>query len=186
MRRVSGSETLADLKKLISQPADHAAPNEAHAPTAPIAPTEKSRSRSIGVSESRARANEYEYPRWAQRWQSVASQHYLLPAMSSDISHVVAANSGRRKCENVRGPVLVISNHVTWVDVACSSSTPPSLRHKLAVAMEGERMWAMRYPRSNESLPPHLPSDCVFLVVALFNVFPLPKLSGFLELRLFR
>jgi len=26
------------------------------------------------------------------------------------------------------------------------AALPPSLRHKLAVAMEGERMWAMRYP----------------------------------------
>jgi long-chain acyl-CoA synthetase len=90
---------------------------------------------------------------------------------------------GRENLRGVKGPVLVVCNHVIYLDVGfVLAALPPRLRHRLAVAMGGERLAEMRQP----------PRECFFLrrwqqrmnyflVVALFNVFPLPKRSGFRE-----
>jgi long-chain acyl-CoA synthetase len=90
---------------------------------------------------------------------------------------------GRENLRGVKGPVLVISNHVIYLDVGfVLAALPMRLRRRLAVAMGGERLAQMRQP------PPEwfflrrwLHRMNYFLVVALFNVFPLPKTSGFRE-----
>ena len=56
------------------------------------------------------------------------------------------------------------------------------LRYRLAVAMGGERLAEMRKPPGEWFfLRRWLQRMNYFLVVALFNVFPLPKTSGFRE-----
>jgi long-chain acyl-CoA synthetase len=72
---------------------------------------------------------------------------------------------------------------VTYVDVGfVLAALPTKLRHNLAVAMEGERLWALRYPPAGTDLIRRVVHPLAyFLVVALFNVFPLPKMSGFRE-----
>jgi len=80
----------------------------------------------------------------------------------------------------VRGPVLVIANHVTYVDVGCVlAALPPKLRHRLATAMEAERLWGMRHPSGMGWFMRTVNRVNYLLVIALFNVFPLPKLTGF-------
>jgi long-chain acyl-CoA synthetase len=83
----------------------------------------------------------------------------------------------------VKGPVLVISNHVIYLDVGfVLAALPLRLRHRLAVAMGGERLAQMRRPPKEWFfLRRWLQRMNYFLVVALFNVFPLPKRSGFRE-----
>jgi len=91
---------------------------------------------------------------------------------------------GRENLKNVRGPVLVISNHITRrADIGLLlAALPPRFRHRLATAMGGESLQRMRRP----------PRDWFFarrwayqlgywLATPLFNVFPLPQLSGFRE-----
>src|SRR6202043_1926960 len=59
---------------------------------------------------------------------------------------------------------------------------PMRLRHRLAVAMGGERLAEMRRPPGELFfLRRWLQHMNYFLVVSLFNVFPLPKASGFRE-----
>ncbi|MBI3939505.1 MAG: 1-acyl-sn-glycerol-3-phosphate acyltransferase, partial [Acidobacteria bacterium] len=60
------------------------------------------------------------------------------------------------------------------------AALPARLRHRLATAMEGEILGAMRRPPAEFGLPRRLIEELSYwLLVALFNVFPLPKRTGF-------
>jgi len=90
---------------------------------------------------------------------------------------------GRENLRDLRGPVLVVSNHVTYLDIAwILPALPARFRNRLATAMGGERLARMRRPAGNlaffERFLEHLR---YFLVLSLFNVFPLPQQSGFLK-----
>ena len=88
---------------------------------------------------------------------------------------------GREFLRGLQGPVLVVSNHITEADIGfVLAALPPRLRHRLAVAMLGERLRNMRNPRPGTGLfPSWLDRLEYFLIVALFNVFPLPEHSGY-------
>jgi len=59
---------------------------------------------------------------------------------------------------------------------------PHRLRYKLAVGMWGEMLWSMWRPPKTEKLAARLWEKLrYYLVVALFNVFPLPQSSGVRE-----
>ena len=79
--------------------------------------------------------------------------------------------------------MLVISNHVTYLDIAWILPALPSrFRNRLATAMGGERLARMRRPSSSLSLFERFMERLrYFLALSLFNVFPLPQLSGFLR-----
>jgi len=86
--------------------------------------------------------------------------------------------------ENLRElkePVLFISNHVTLGDHALIlSALPMRLRHRLAIAMEGERLREWRHPRGPTGMLMRLQMIVEYiLVTTFFHVFPLPKKSGF-------
>jgi long-chain acyl-CoA synthetase len=88
---------------------------------------------------------------------------------------------GRENLRGLRGPVLVVSNHITYIDIGwILAALPARFRHRLATAMGGERLAALRHP-SKEMNPLQRLAERVghFLVIALFNVFPLPRDSGF-------
>jgi long-chain acyl-CoA synthetase len=133
-----------------------------------------------------ARRTEYEYPRWAQRqpvrWLRLGVYYGLVWPATQILGHPKIL--GRENLNAVRGPVLVISNHVTRrADIGLIlAALPRRFRHRLAIAMGGESLQRMRCP----------PRDWFFarrwayqlgyaLVIALFNVFPLPQFSGFRE-----
>ena len=90
---------------------------------------------------------------------------------------------GREKLQHVRGPLLIVANHVTEIDIGfLMAALPVRYRTRLAVAMWGELLRWMRHPpgewsafrRGREILN-------YYLVTALFNVFPLPQQAGFRE-----
>ena len=137
------------------------------------------------LRERGPRRSDYRFPRWTQRWPMTWIRlvvYYLLvwPATMLLASPRVL---GRESLGGVKGPVLVVANHIASVDVGfILAALPRRLRHRLAVAMEGERLQAMRSP------PLHLSPFRRWLhklnyglVVALFNVFPLPQRTGFRE-----
>jgi len=90
---------------------------------------------------------------------------------------------GRENLRDVKGPVLVIANHVTYLDIAwVLPSLPVRLRHRLATAMRGELLAEMRRPPASLGFFARaLERLNYFLVCSLFNVFPLPKQAGFLQ-----
>jgi len=146
--------------------------------------------RTVGELENLVRGSspvrsEFVFPRWAQRWPVPWIRAFFYYLLTWPATHLMAHPRvfGRENLRGVKGPVLVISNHVIYLDVGfVLAALPIGLRHRLAVAMGGERLAEMRRPPSEWPFPRRwLNRMNYFLVVSLFNVFPLPKQSGFRE-----
>jgi len=150
----SDAQTVADVERLLQQPTAH--------------------------------RSEYTYPRWTQRefmrWLRLGVYYALVWPATQILGHPRIV--GREHLRNVSGPVLVISNHTTRrADLGLIlAALTMRLRHRLAIAMGGETLQDLRRP----------PREWLFakrwaywlgywLVTALFNVFPLPRFSGFRE-----
>jgi long-chain acyl-CoA synthetase len=146
--------------------------------------------KTVGELEALVRASspvrsEFVFPRWAQRWPVTWKRACVYYLLTWPATHLMAHPRvfGRENLRGVKGPVLVISNHVMYLDVGfVLAALPMRFRHRLAVAMGGERLAEMRRPPADwPFLRRCLQRMNYFLVVALFNVFPLPKKSGFRE-----
>jgi long-chain acyl-CoA synthetase len=146
--------------------------------------------RTVGELERLVRGSspvrsEFVFPRWAQRWPVTWIRTFFYYLLTWPATHLMAHPRvfGRENLRGVKGPVLVISNHVIYLDVGfVLAALPMRLRHRLAVAMGGERLAEMRRPPGEWPLARRLLNRMNYLLVAsLFNVFPLPKQSGFRE-----
>ncbi len=125
----------------------------------------------------------YHYPRWTLRWPTTwlrLASHYLLtrPAM---LLLGWPRVRGRENMRGVCGPLLVISNHVADVDVGfIQTALPARLRHKLATATGGEALELLRSPAPDRAWFRRIYDRLQWtLGVALLNLFPLPRQSGF-------
>jgi long-chain acyl-CoA synthetase len=82
-------------------------------------------------------------------------------------------------------PMLIVANHITAYDgPLVQYALPGRLRRRIAIAMSGEMLDDFRHFRQPEQGPSYgrfFPFGPVayFLVTALFNVFPLPRLRDF-------
>lgn len=135
------------------------------------------------VEQPPERARSFHYPRWAQTWPARwlrTGVFYLLqrPAM---LILGWPRVTGRKNLRGVQGPVLVISNHIAYFDPAyILAALPARLRHRLAVAMDGELLETMRNPPEGTPYFERILLQTQWLsIVSLFNVFPLPRYSGF-------
>ena len=133
----------------------------------------------------RAQQSGYRYPRWAQRWPIPWIRNFFYYLLSLPATLIMAHPTivGRENLEGVKGPVLITCNHVTYIDVGfVLIAMPPRIRNNLAVGMLGERLWGMwRPPASMNIFARWWQQAGYYLVVALFNVFPLPQQSGVRE-----
>src|SRR5262249_26258676 len=79
------------------------------------------------------------------------------------------------------GPALFISNHVTDVDAGLIlSALPLRWRVRLAIAMQGELLREWRYPEATMPWYMRLKGSLAYVLAsALFNVFSIPRRSGF-------
>jgi long-chain acyl-CoA synthetase len=135
------------------------------------------------LQQPSARPPVFHYPRWAQSWPvrfvRTAAFHLLQrPAMFLIGRPRIR---GQENLRGVEGPVIVVANHVTYIDPAfVIAALPENLRRRLAVAMDGEYLESMRTPPPGTGFSSGaLNRVKYFLVVSLFNVFPLPLLAGF-------
>jgi long-chain acyl-CoA synthetase len=130
-----------------------------------------------------ARSTAIHYPRWAQTWpvRWIRGAVFYLVQRPAMLLLGWPRIRGRENLRSVKGPVLVIANHVTYVDPAyILAALPARLRRRLAVAMEGEVLETMRKPPEGASFFSKLFLQWQYLMtVSLFNVFPLPQKSGF-------
>jgi long-chain acyl-CoA synthetase len=127
----------------------------------------------------------YHYPAWVQRWPTTWVRliiHYLLlrPAVFLLGGPRI---TGRKNLRGLRGPVLVVCNHIDDVDVGfVQTALPARFRHRLATATGGEALEALHTPPPGPGL---LRRACDrlkwFLGVSLLNLFPLPREAGFRE-----
>jgi long-chain acyl-CoA synthetase len=137
------------------------------------------------VREPQAAPVDYVFPRWPQNPLVAAVRllaYYLLvwPA-----TYILAAPrvKGRERLRDWQGPLLIVSNHVTDIDIGwILAALPLRFRHRLATAMGGERLAGMRRPPKTLGWLTRLGQRLGYaLVVALFNVFPLPRESAFMR-----
>jgi long-chain acyl-CoA synthetase len=128
-------------------------------------------------------AVEMKYPRWPQNWLVTAIRIAVYYSLVWPATYLLAAPRirGRENLRGLVGPVLVVSNHVTYVDIGwILAALPAAFRHRLATAMRAERIATMLRPPPEMGLLERLSERLsYFLVFALFNVFPLPRESGF-------
>jgi long-chain acyl-CoA synthetase len=139
----------------------------------------------------------FHYPRWALRWPTTwvrLASHYLL-ARPAVLLLGWPRVTGRENLRGVSGPLLVISNHVADVDVGfIQFALPARIRHKLATATRGETLEILRSPGPSATLDRRALDRRALdrpwlrriynrvqwtLGVALLNLFPLPRQSGF-------
>jgi long-chain acyl-CoA synthetase len=150
----SNAKTVSDVEKLLQQPA--------------------------------TRHEEYTYPRWTQRapvrWLRLAVYYALVWPATQILGHPKIV--GREHLRDLRGPILVISNHITRrADIGLIlAALPLRYRHRLATAMGGETLQEMRHPPRDWFFAKRWAYQLGYwLVTALFNAFPLPQFSGFRE-----
>ena len=135
------------------------------------------------VSRGKSEAVAYPYPRWAMRWpitwvRFLGYNFFVLP-ITLFMCRVRVI--GGERLAKVNGPALLISNHVTDIDAGLIlSALPLRWRMRLAIATQGELLREWRYPAA--ALPWYLrwKSRVAYaLAAALFNVFSIPRQSGF-------
>jgi long-chain acyl-CoA synthetase len=135
------------------------------------------------VRKRKAESVAYPYPSWTMRfpmtWIRSAVYHVLLLPITLIMCRVRV--QGTQQLPKVVKPALLISNHVTDVDAALIiSALPVRWRSRVAIAMDGERLRDYRYPPATTPWFSRMKLKLQYgLLVALFNVFPLPKRSGF-------
>jgi long-chain acyl-CoA synthetase len=132
--------------------------------------------------EARPRA-EYHYPRWVLRWPVTWARglaYYLLmrPAM---ILLGWPRIEGRENLRDWSGPLLVVSNHISDVDVGfVQTALPRRLRNRIATATRGEDLEALHTPAVSRGWFFGTYDRVRWtLGVALLNLFPLPREAGF-------
>ncbi len=127
----------------------------------------------------------YRYPRWAQRWPITWIRDFIYYLLTWPATLIMAHPKvvGRENLRGVEGPLLISCNHITYIDVGFALwALPPRLRRKLAPGMLGELLWEMWRPPSDWNPFRRLSYKVgYYLVVALFDVFPLPQQSGVRE-----
>jgi long-chain acyl-CoA synthetase len=129
------------------------------------------------------RAPAFRYPLWPLRWPARAFRAVVLSCLARSVMFLLGWPSirGREKPASAMAPLLVVANHVTYLDPALVLfALPRRIRRRLAVAMDGERLEAMRHPPSGTGFfsAAFARVQC-FLLVSIFNVFPLPRQAGF-------
>ena len=127
----------------------------------------------------------FPFPTWQLRAPIRALRLLVYYTLVWPTTMILAGPSfrGREKLRHTYGPVIIACNHATYLDVGfVLAALPPRIRHHLATSMDGELLASMRHPEKGTSFWRGLLDRIkYFMVVGLFNVFPLPRRSGFRE-----
>ena len=177
---MAGMVTLGDLRKMVKR--------EVGIGTLVAADSAVSQTTEIGMGTSRMQngvepvALEHSYPHWPWSWPVRAVRVVFVEVVMRPLIWMLAAP--RVVCEAAElpdGPALVIANHVTAYDGALVLyALPGRLRRRMAIAMSGEMLLDFQKGRNQENaLGNFFAPMAYWLVVALFNVFPLPRQRGF-------
>jgi long-chain acyl-CoA synthetase len=138
------------------------------------------------LAQPSLRRSDYVYPRWTQL-APVRLFRLLIYYLLTWPATLLLAHPrirGRENLSNLKGPALIVANHTTRrADIGLILyALPARFRHHLATAMGGETLRTFRHPPLDWFFAKRwLWKLNYFLVVSLFNVFPLPQLSGFRE-----
>ncbi|MFZ0745186.1 MAG: AMP-binding protein [Terracidiphilus sp.] len=138
------------------------------------------------IATEYAQRTEYLYPRWPW-WKPVAWVRVVfLEAVAHPLVKLLA-NPRIVRATALRNaePMLIVCNHVTEYDgPLVEYALPGPMRRRVAVAMSGEMLEDFRHFRNPERGRGQrrfmlFGPAAYWLVTALFNVFPLPRLRDF-------
>ena len=139
----------------------------------------------VKKSSARAEPLNYPYSPWAQRWPVtwIRLLVYYLFIWPATMIMAKPRIIGRERLKDFSGPALMVCNHITQTDIGfILAALPVRFRHRLAAAMQGEMLRAMRHPpREWFFLRRWYEQLQYLLVTALFNVFSLPQKAGYRE-----
>ena len=125
----------------------------------------------------------FRYPRWPLGWASQTFRALVLNCIARPAVFFLGRPTmgGQEVIASAKGPFLLIANHVTYLDPAfVLYALPWPIRRRLAVAMDGERLEGMRRPAPGLGFRARwLARAQYYLLVSIFNVFPLPRQAGF-------
>ncbi|HET9400480.1 MAG TPA: AMP-binding protein, partial [Candidatus Acidoferrales bacterium] len=184
---ISGDSTVADLERLISTSNQApSAPSSAAAAAAPVQSASSAPQIAAEALDEFPAAQKLDvFPRWTQHWPATWIRAAVYTLLTWPATHLLAHPrvSGRENLRGYRRPLLIVSNHVTPEDIGfIAAALPPRYRYRLAVAMAGERLRSYRFPpKARGFFGRLLDRTNYILVTLLFNVFPLPRVSGFRE-----
>ena len=173
---IAAAETLGDLRALLTR---ESGVNFSHSiaaePQAVVSQT------IVGATQARE-ASGHSYPRWPWSWPVKAVRMTFLELVMRPLIEILAAPRVVYKTAGLpQGPLLIVANHVTAYDGALVlHALPGRLRRRTAIAMSGETLLDLRQGRNQPRALYNLFAPAGYwLVTALFNVFPLPRLRGF-------
>ena len=128
---------------------------------------------------------QYHYPRWTLRWpvRWIRLLAYYLLVRPAIAVLGWPRVEGRANLSGVKGPVLVICNHIGDVDLGfVQTALPARLRHRLATAAGGEALEVLRTPPPERKFIGRVYDRLQWVLgVALLNLFPLPREAAFLK-----
>jgi long-chain acyl-CoA synthetase len=128
---------------------------------------------------------DYPYSRWPQSWLVRGIRVLAYHAITLPYILVMARPKviGRERLKDFRGPALIISNHISQIDIGfLMAALPTHLRNRLGVAMQGEQLRSMRYPPKNWFFMKRWWEQLQYgLIAAFFNVFSLPQRAKYRE-----
>jgi long-chain acyl-CoA synthetase len=182
-------DTLGDLRNLLEREGIRVSSQEfggtARFPS-PLSPFVASEARSpqqtVAPKDSEAKASEHAYPRWPWNWPIRAIRVAFIELVMRPLIWLLAAPRVLRETPELPlAPVLIIANHVTAFDGALILyALPGRLRRHTAIAMSGESLLDLRRGRNQQSAMRNILAPAAYwLLIALFNVFPLPTRRGF-------
>lgn len=170
--QIAGIATLGDLRKALGE---REASGALLAGTGPVNVELHSPKRQVT-------AESHIYPHWPWTWPVQVLRAVMLEAFIRPLIGLLLGPRVVKRNEAILPrALLIIANHVTALDgPLVLYGLPARLRRHVAIAMSGEMLLDFRSGRGQGSFVGNFFAPVAYwLVTALFNVFPLPRLQGF-------
>ncbi len=180
--RIASMATLGDLRKALGERETPINPQAVDPQSSSLSTSSSTVAVESPSSEQRPLAESHTYPHWPMSWPVQVLRTATLEAIVRPLIGVLLGPRVIQSNKPIpKGPLLIIANHVTMLDgPMVLYALPPRLRRHIAVAMSGEVLLDLRLGRRQGSyLQDLLAPAGYWLITALFNVFPLPRLQGF-------
>ncbi len=176
--------TIADIKGIIRRTSK--AGTAESKPDEPLPLSQEKEStveKSLSITSQSIPTQNYPYPHWPHLW----PLNWLRIALLYIIIFPLTRIMGRatvRGLENVRdapGPLLFVSNHLSMVDHGLILwALPGRFRRRMSIAMDGELLREWLNPPKGTNWFTRARYRIQYILVALFfNVFAMPRHSGF-------
>ncbi|QHS51080.1 AMP-binding protein [Edaphobacter sp. 12200R-103] len=176
---IAKAGTVGDLRHILGAPSA-ASPASAAPATSPPPPL--TRAAAIETSSAVCQPLKYQYPRWPWSYPLHLVRTLFTEAVVRPLVGIFLAPRVIASVRLLPGPLLLVANHITVLDAPLILyALPFHLRRGVAIAMSGELLLDFHSGR-RPRVPGRLLGPCAYwLMTALFNVFPLPRLQGFRE-----